>query len=202
VDIQDAVKTLQHLFVQLISLAKAERPKGETEESVQFDLVEAAASVARTFVTRALSARMELSFETSYDSLSVLGSPFFAGEMIANLLDNAIRYGVPGGHIVVRISEQLGILEIEDDGPGIPEEHRERVFERFYRLPYHTDREGSGLGLSIVQALGRRMNATVRLETQPQGVGLKVVVQFLVPEGATAEPIKAVIAASDEEIAP
>jgi two-component system sensor histidine kinase TctE len=201
-DIQDAVKTLQHLFVQLISLAKAERPRGDTEESVQFDLVEAAASVARTYVTRALAARMELSFEAPYDSVNVLGSPFFAGEMIGNLLDNAIRYGAAGGHIVVRIGEQLGVLEIEDDGPGVPEEQRERVFERFFRLPHHSDREGSGLGLSIVQALGRRMNATVRLETGRLGAGLKVVVQFMVPEGAKPEPVKAAIAASDEEIAP
>jgi two-component system sensor histidine kinase TctE len=145
---------------------------------------------------------MELSFETPYDNVCVLGSPFFAGEMIANLLDNAIRYGSAGGHIVVRISDRLGILEIEDDGPGIPEGDRERVFERFYRLPHHSDREGSGLGLSIVQALGRRMNATVRLETPEQGRGLRVIVQFVVPEGVIAQPVMTAIAASDEEIAP
>ena len=98
--------------------------------------------------------------------------------MIANLLDNAIRYGGAGGHIVVRIPDNTGALEIEDNGPGIPVEERERVFERFYRLPQTTDGEGSGLGLPIVQALGRRMGASVWLETPDHGEGIKAMVQF------------------------
>ena len=200
-DIHNAVKNLHHLIVQLISLAKAERPMGEIDEGAHFDLVEAAAATARTYAARALTAGMELSFETSRDSVDVHGSPFFAGEMIANLLDNAIRYGNAKGHIVVRVCGQSGTLEIEDDGPGIPAEHRERVFERFFRLPHHTDREGSGLGLSIVQALGRRMDAAVRLEAPASGTGLKVIVQFQVQEAVRAEPVTSAIAASDEEIA-
>lgn len=177
-DIHNSVKALQHLIVQLISLAKAERPKGEIENSAGFDLVECAAAVARTYATQALARDMELSFETGNPSLQVLGNAIFAGEMVANLLDNAIRYGNPGGRIVMRIPGKSGRLEIEDDGPGVPSEERDRVFERFYRLPYNTDREGSGLGLSIVQALGRRMGATVWLENPRGGQGVKAVVQF------------------------
>lgn len=200
-DIHNAVKALQHLIVQLISLAKAERPKGETEESVRFDLVECATGVARTCAMRALNKDMEISFETPYDAIHVMGSPFFAGEIIANLLDNAVRYGVAGGHIIVRVSETPGCLEIEDDGPGIEPRDRERVFERFYRMPQNTDQEGSGLGLSIVQALGRRMGATVRLETPESGKGLKAVVQFVTSEELGARRITSSTAASDEEIA-
>jgi two-component system sensor histidine kinase TctE len=179
-DIHNGVKVLQHLIVQLISLAKAERPNGDTEESVNFDLVECAAAAGRTYAAQALARKMELSFEASSDSVYVLGNPFFAGEMIANLLDNAIRYGNPGGHIIFRVTETPGILEIEDDGPGIAEQDRERVFERFFRLPRNADREGSGLGLPIVQALGRRLGATVWLETPASGKGLKAVVRFRV----------------------
>jgi two-component system sensor histidine kinase TctE len=69
-------------------------------------------------------------------------------------------------------------MEIEDDGPGIPLAHRERVFERFYRMPGNLDRDGSGLGLSIVQALSRRMGAPVNLETPASGRGLKAVIRF------------------------
>ncbi len=98
--------------------------------------------------------------------------------MIANLLDNAIRYGVWGGHVAIQIPDASGRVEIEDDGPGVPSQDRERVFERFYRLPQNADKDGSGLGLSIVQALGRRMGATVSLEGTASGKGLKAVIQF------------------------
>lgn len=177
-DINHAVKALQHLIVQLISLAKAERPKGETGDASSFDLIECTAAVARDYAARALTRGTEISFEAGCDELFVLGNPLFAGEMIANLLDNAIRYGRADGHIVVRIPDSSGRVEIEDDGPGIPVSERERVFERFYRLPQNADSEGSGLGLSIVQALGQRMNAAVSLETPAGGQGLKAVIQF------------------------
>jgi two-component system sensor histidine kinase TctE len=177
-DIHNAVKALQHLIVQLISLAKAERPQNVAEDANAFDLVECTASTARNYATQALACGMEISFEAGQPNLQVSGSAIFAGEMIANLLDNAIRYGHAGGHIAVRIPNDSGVLEIEDDGPGIPLQERERVFERFYRLPQNTNSDGSGLGLSIVQALGKRMGAMVRLETPARGGGLKVVVQF------------------------
>jgi signal transduction histidine kinase len=98
--------------------------------------------------------------------------------MVANLLDNAIRYGRQSGHIIIRIPDSLGRVEIEDDGPGIPLHERERVFERFYRLPKSGECEGSGLGLSIVLALGRRMGATTSLETPENGKGIKAIIQF------------------------
>ena len=119
-----------------------------------------------------------ISFETACEQLQVSGSQIFAGEMIANLLDNSIRYGNRGGYIIVRILNGQGVLEIEDNGPGVPPAERERVFERFYRLPRNADRDGSGLGLSIVQALGRRLGATVSLETPTSGLGLKAVIRF------------------------
>jgi two-component system sensor histidine kinase TctE len=177
-DISQAVKALQHLIVQLISLAKAERPQGETGDSSCFDLVECTASVARNYAAQALTRGMEISFESPREEIVVLGNPLFAGEMIANLINNAIQYSDPNGHIAVRIPDASGRVEIEDNGPGIPVADRERVFQRFYRLPQNNDTEGSGLGLSIVQALGRRMGAMVSLETPASGRGLKAVIQF------------------------
>lgn len=201
-DIHNAVRALQHLIIQLISLAKAERPKGDSDEYARFDLVECAAATARTYAAHALSRHMEISFETPYETVPVIGNPFFAGEMIANLLDNAVRYGAAGGHVIVRLGETPGVLEIEDDGPGIPPKYRERVFERFFRLPHNTDREGSGLGLPIVQALGRRMGAAITLETPATAKGLKAVIQFQPAEGDPPERVPSPPASSDEEIAP
>jgi two-component system sensor histidine kinase TctE len=186
-DIYHAVNALQHLMAQLISLAKAERPLEKTDETDNFDLVECTATTARNYATDALKENMTLSFDTACSELIVLGNPIFASEMIANLLDNAIRYGERGGHISICLPDDSGILEIEDDGPGISPADRERVFERFFRLPRNEDRKGSGLGLSIVQALGRRMGATVSLKSTDRGKGLKVVIQFQ-PAG---EPVDA-----------
>ncbi len=177
IDISHALNALQRLIVQLISLAKAEHPP-EAQPAETFDLVECTAVTSRAYATRALDKGMELSFEPDPEQLLVNGSPIFAGEMITNLLDNCIRYGLRGGRITIRIPGVFGRLEIEDDGPGIPPDQMERVFERFYRLPQTRDSEGSGLGLSIVQALGRRMGATVRLETPDSGRGLLAVIQF------------------------
>jgi len=176
-DISQAVKALQRLIVQLIALAKAERPP-QGEPTDRFDLVECTEVASRACATRALDRGMELSFETDRDKLVVHGSAMFAGEMIANLLDNCIRYGFEKGHITIRVSGSPARLEIEDDGPGIPVAQRDRVFERFYRLPQNSHSEGSGLGLSIVRALGRRMAATVSLETPSGGKGIKAVIQF------------------------
>lgn len=176
-DISLAVNALQRLIVQLISLAKAERPsEGALAEA--FDLVECTAAASRTYATRALDKDMEVSFEPDAEHLLVNGNAMFAGEMIANLLDNSIRYGFKGGRITIRIPGREGRLEIEDDGPGIPSDQLERVFERFYRLPQTVDTEGSGLGLSIVQALGKRIGATVRLEIPLNGRGVLAVIQF------------------------
>ena len=184
-DTYQAVKALQRLMAQLISLAKAEHPVDYNDFSSCFDLVECTAATARNYAANALRQGIAISFETVCDQLPVCGNQIFAGEMIANLLDNSIRYGNRGGYIIVRIPDGCGALEIEDNGPGVPPAERERVFERFYRLPRNADREGSGLGLSIVQALGRRLGATVSLETPDSGGGLKAVIKFqVVPETA------------------
>ncbi|MBU3077410.1 sensor histidine kinase [Sphingomonas quercus] len=185
-DIHQAVRALQHLIVQLISLAKAERPNGDEADAGSFDAVECTAAAARTYAVRALEKGMELSFEADCEMLMLAGNAIFVGEMIGNLLDNAVLYGNAGGQIVVRVDSRAGTVEVEDDGPGIPEGARERVFERFYRLPRNGDREGSGLGLSIVRALGRRMGATVSLETPAGGHGVKAVVRFPLPPSGSA----------------
>jgi len=80
-------------------------------------------------------------------------------------------------------------LEVEDDGPGIPQPERERVFERFYRMTRDARRDGSGLGLPIVRALAQRLGAEVRLDVGRNGSGLKATIQF--PVTAEAQPVEA-----------
>jgi two-component system sensor histidine kinase TctE len=69
-------------------------------------------------------------------------------------------------------------IEVEDTGPGIPQAHLARVFERFYRIPMANGPEGSGLGLAIVKALSDRLGAQIVLTAGPEGRGLRVSVRF------------------------
>ena len=95
-----------------------------------------------------------------------------------NFVDNALRYTGHGGHVTVRVLAHNGVvLSVEDDGPGIPIEERERVFERFYRV-LGTGEQGSGLGLPIVREIARSHRAIVAIETPPSGVGTLLSVTF------------------------
>jgi two-component system sensor histidine kinase QseC len=104
--------------------------------------------------------------------------------LIDNLIENAIKYSPAGSSVVVGVSaDAAGIVQlaVEDAGPGIPVELRERVFERFYRAPDQTQ-SGSGLGLAIVRAVADVHHASVSLG-EPEGhTGLKVSVSFSPPK--------------------
>ncbi|HEX7402368.1 MAG TPA: sensor histidine kinase, partial [Usitatibacter sp.] len=101
------------------------------------------------------------------------------GELVSNLLDNAIRYTQSGGNVTLRIREvgAAVTLEVEDNGPGIPQAERDRVFDRFYRAP-GSDGGGSGLGLAIAREICRSQEATIELATAAGGDGLLVRVTF------------------------
>lgn len=109
--------------------------------------------------------------------------------MIANLLENA-RHATggdgPRGRVELSREDDIGLVRVDDDGPGVPEEERERVFERFSRLDgaRARDRFGSGLGLAIARAIAHAHGGTLRCEASPLG-GARFT--LLVP-GATALP--------------
>ncbi len=99
--------------------------------------------------------------------------------LLRNLLDNAVKFTPTGGRIDVCLADAPGgaRLTVDDSGPGIPEEERARVFDRFYRSP-DAAAGGSGLGLAIVEAVARRHGAALRLDRAPQLGGLRVEVRF------------------------
>jgi len=99
--------------------------------------------------------------------------------LAGNLVDNAIRYTPPGGCVVVEIwSEEGGaVLDVKDTGPGIPAEERQRVFDRFYRLP-GSGVQGSGLGLAIVKQIADAHRAEITLGETENDRGLEVTVRF------------------------
>ncbi len=111
--------------------------------------------------------------------ITVLGDPAALAVLVRNLVDNALRYTPAGGQVRLTLaSNRTGpLLAVDDNGPGIPEAERERVFERFVRGAAAADAAGSGLGLAIVRSIAQRHGASVALGESALG-GLRVAVQF------------------------
>jgi len=99
--------------------------------------------------------------------------------MLGNLIDNAIRYTQRGGRIDVgiRTQDRQPVLTVEDNGPGIPAEYRERAFDRFARQE-GSDPTGNGLGLAIVKSVVLRHRASIALESARHEHGLRVLIRF------------------------
>lgn len=164
-------RRLARLVAQLLALSRAE--PGIDTEARPFDLAALIRDAANDWLPQAFRRDVEIAFEL--DDVRVAGSAHAWREMLANVVDNAIRHGRPGGRVVVRcrVEGADAVVQVDDDGPGIPASERERVFERFYR-PAGTAADGSGLGLSIVRALARAQDAKVSLGDTPGGTGLRV----------------------------
>lgn len=178
-DISHAIESLERLLQQLISLARTDEQA--IDPAMSFDLAETAATVLGERIGHFSEFDVDIIYEQDEEgAIAVKGHPQLAAELISNLVDNAIRYNRPGGSVVVRLGRHggRGRIEIEDDGPGIPEEYRERVWERFYRGMAENDQVGSGLGLSIVRSLAERMGADVSLNNGTNGCGLCATVEF------------------------
>ena len=116
----------------------------------------------------------------------VSGYSLLLGEMVYNLVDNAIKYTGSGGHVEVRtaVKGDRAVLSVTDDGIGIPKEHQSRVFERFYRVDKSHSKAtgGTGLGLSIVKHGAAIHGAEIELESAP-GKGTCVRLIFRLPAG-------------------
>ncbi len=102
-------------------------------------------------------------------------------EVLYNLCDNAIRYNKEKGSVSVIVEDRLdlAVLTVKDTGIGIPREHQERIFERFYRVDKSRSKStgGTGLGLAIVKHILLKLNAEIALKSEP-GEGTEITVTF------------------------
>jgi signal transduction histidine kinase len=180
-DIQEAADRLQRLLIQLLKLARADGGRSPDSELATIDLREVIQEIAANHVPQALEASIDLHFEAEQRTFPTHANPIMINEIFANLIDNAIRYNKAGGSVVVRLFDDEGkqVVDVEDDGPGIPDAEREKVFTRFYRLNRDQSRVGSGLGLAIVQSLAATLNAEIRMSSGAGGRGLRVRVSFI-----------------------
>jgi two-component system sensor histidine kinase TctE len=160
---------------QLLALARAE--PGARGSAAEVNLKAIAESEADGWVHQALARDLDLGFELDWSP--VQGDAFLLREALANLVHNALEYSQRGGHVTVRTGRANGhtFLEVEDDGPGIPSTERERVLERFYRVPGTTG-TGSGLGLAIVREIAAGHGASIAITEGASAKGCRVAITF------------------------
>lgn len=136
------------------------------------DLVRIGRAVLDEFQATADHARVALVLDAAAP-VEVVVDPELARMLIGNLVSNAVRYNRPEGTVWLRVSAQAGgaLVTVQDTGIGIPPEHRERIFERFYRVDSHRSRQtgGTGLGLAIVKHLLQVLGGTIALHSDAGG---------------------------------
>ena len=174
--LQIGIDRLAHLAQQLLALARL-----DPQEKVAIKPVDLAALCKSVIIDQARLAeakRIDLGL-AEQTVAEVWGNIDNLRILLNNLVDNAIRYTGRGGRvdISVRRTSHGVVLEVCDDGPGIPQAEHGKVTERFYRGDNSTE-TGSGLGLSIVKRIAEQHGAVVSLDTGPNGNGLKIQVRF------------------------
>src|SRR5262249_54983314 len=146
------------------------------------DLVALARRVGEEWVPRALKRDIDFGLIVPDTPVRITGDDRLLSEVLSNLIDNALRYGNRSGRVSVIVEDgPMPKLAVQDDGPGIPEDERARIFERFYRVP-GSDGDGCGLGLAIVEEIARLHSSTVEVGAGSDGRGSRFTVTF----GSTA----------------
>lgn len=169
-----------HTVNQLLALARAEAGASVLTHA-PCDMAEITMEVVRDSVPRALEKSLDLGYDgpaPRSPGVQISGNATLLKEMVRNLVDNAIHYtpSSPGrpGVITVRLLPdpfgQVLVLQVEDNGPGVPEAERELIFEPFYRV-LGSDVDGTGLGLPIVLEIARQHRATVSVQPAREGPG-------------------------------
>ncbi|MGO4452061.1 sensor histidine kinase [Phyllobacterium sp. TAF24] len=173
--IKTSAMLLARLAAQLLTLSRAE-PGSRRPRADRVDLIEAGQLVLESLAGKAFDRGIDLGFEASTAAAIATGDGTMLREMIVNLVDNALTYTPEGGSVTLGIARDGDLihLTVEDTGPGIPENEREHVFERFYRIA-GVKADGSGLGLAIVREVTEGAEGTVTLSEARTG-GLLVTV--------------------------
>lgn len=169
---------LTRLANQLLTLASAVPGHEPRRDFVAVDLAQLVRRVCAQWVPEALRRQIDLGLEAGEEPVRIQGDELLLTELLNNLIDNALRYGAqPGGRVTVRLGGTPPVLGVEDDGQGIPEAERERVFERFHRIA-GSPSGGSGLGLAIVREIALAHGAAVAVQPGSERRGTLVTIAF------------------------
>ncbi len=139
------------------------------------DLAAIARTVVEAFAPSAEDAGQSLTLQAGGEP-TIDGDRELLTQMLANLVENALRHGGPSARVVVRVAAEgaRALVSVADDGPGVPEAERARIFDRFYRLERSRSTAGSGLGLALVAAIARLHEAAVELDDARPGLVVRI----------------------------
>jgi two-component system OmpR family sensor kinase len=176
------------LVEQLLVLARQEATAAEGAASRPVDLADLARRTVADLAGVAAAKGVDLGLQQA-DPASIDGQPDALQILLRNLVDNAVKYTPGGGTVDISVLREADtvLVQVEDSGPGIPPDERERVFDRFYRVA-GSDAAGSGLGLAIIKAIAERHGATLTLGQSARLGGLKAVVSFRIPAVTATAP--------------
>ena len=173
--INGSLDALARVINQLLTLARAEAGTSvQAKDTVNF--VEIVRSVLERLFNLALQRHIDLSFDCAAETIFISAHPILLQELVANLVENALRYSPEHGAVSVSIEcdEELLRLIVVDTGPGVPASEREKIFERFYR-GRNVPAEGTGLGLAIVKQVLEAHRGQIELsDASAFGTGLRV----------------------------
>ncbi|MFI0849266.1 sensor histidine kinase N-terminal domain-containing protein [Mesorhizobium sp. IMUNJ 23232] len=174
----EAVAHAERILAQLLLLAKIDEATSEKLKALDsFDITALAHDITADQIMRANATGIDLGFEGG-EPLLVRADALLIGELIRNLIDNAITYAGPGAEVTVRVERDDGVLlEIEDNGPGLTAEEIVLVRKRFARGGGKA-KPGAGLGLPIVEEIATLFGGTLTLSQAAGGKGLSVKVLF------------------------
>jgi signal transduction histidine kinase len=162
----------------LLSLAREEKKMSVLSLDTEIDLNVLAGEAVAEIVERAIEKDINLEYFPSLNPAMIRGDTESMRELVDNVVHNAIVYTPAKGDIKVSIAAEDRVsLTVEDSGPGIPIEQRERVFNRFYRVP-GSPGEGSGLGLAIVKEIADTHLATIALSESKLLGGCKITISL------------------------
>jgi signal transduction histidine kinase len=184
-ELRAGIDRSQRLVEQFLELSDAEHD-GASDSMASLNLSDVARSVVASTSPKAERLGLDLGFSGTSNA-EIRGHRDSVLVMVTNLVENALRYTPAAGRVDVDVQVEGGgaVLRVIDNGPGVAESERERVFDRFYRgrdaSALSRDKGGSGLGLAIVRAIAEKHGAQIELRTAPGGRGLEAKVTFKRP---------------------
>jgi two-component system sensor histidine kinase TctE len=177
--LRDAARRTSQLANQLLALSRADARSLSAQALERIDLKALCETMLETYLDAATDKSIDLGLDVS--PVYVSGQEWLLRELLANLVDNALKYTPEGGSITIRChrsaSEGEAVLEVEDDGPGIPVDERNHVLERFYRVQ-GTLSEGNGLGLAIAEEIARAHHSRLTVRAGADGRGTRITLIF------------------------
>ena len=175
-NIRDELRGLGALVNQLLQFAQAEDAVTRQRESVDVGAV--ARKVCEELASTALARRQVIEFDTPNNLMPVLGHAALIETAIRNVVDNAMKYAPAGTAIAVSVDPASRVM-VDDCGPGVPDEHKELIFNRFWRADRRRS-AGAGIGLALVRRIAQLHGGDARVEDRDGG-GARFVLSFAAP---------------------